>query len=99
MPLASRITDFHSCPQVSPGINPIPHIGGPIIGPGCPTVLIGNIPAACVGDMALCVGEPDTIISGSKTVFIGGRPAARMGDKTSHGGEILLGFPTVIIGD
>lgn len=99
MSFAARITDFHSCPQVSPGLPPIPHVGGPITGPGCPTVLMGNLPAACVGDMAICVGEPDTIISGSKTVFIGGRPAARLGDKTSHGGNIVLGLPTVIIGD
>ncbi|MDF5691358.1 PAAR domain-containing protein [Aquirufa aurantiipilula] len=99
MSIAARITDFHTCPMTSQEITPIPHVGGPILGPGCPTVLIGSLPAACVGDMALCVGEPDTIISGSQTVFIGGRPAARMGDKTSHGGEIILGLPTVIIGD
>ncbi|MCZ2479181.1 PAAR domain-containing protein [Aquirufa nivalisilvae] len=99
MSLAARITDVHVCPMTTSGIPPIPHVGGPIIGPGCPTVLIGSLPAACVGDMAVCVGEPDTIISGSQTVFIGGRPAARIGDKTSHGGSIALGLPTVIIGD
>ncbi|CAM4318557.1 type VI secretion protein [Cytophagaceae bacterium 50C-KIRBA] len=98
MSLAARITDFHVCPKVTPGIPPIPHVGGPIIGPGSPTVLIGGLPAACLGDTATCVGEPDTIINGSKTVFIGGRPAARVGDHTSHGGSIVLGLPTVMIG-
>ncbi|RXK47180.1 PAAR domain-containing protein [Aquirufa rosea] len=98
MPPAARITDMHTCPKKTPGISPIPHVGGPIIGPGCPTVLIGNLPAACVGDMLVCIGEPDTIISGSQTVFIGGKAAARMGDTTLHGGTIVLGLPTVLIG-
>jgi uncharacterized Zn-binding protein involved in type VI secretion len=75
----------------------VPHVGGPITGPGAPTVLIGAMPAACVGDMAVCVGPPDVIVLGSMTVLIGGRPAARMGDMTSHGGVIVLGCPTVII--
>jgi uncharacterized Zn-binding protein involved in type VI secretion len=96
---AARITDMHVCPMVTPGVPPIPHVGGPILPPGCPTVLIGNIPAARVGDMATCVGPPDSIIPpGSPTVLIGGMPAARMGDMTAHGGSIVLGFPTVLIG-
>ena len=99
MPAASRITDLHICPLTTPGLPPIPHVGGPIIGPGVPNVLIGSIPAAVVGDMCVCVGPPDTIIDGSATVFIGGRPSARIGDATAHGGSIVLGFPTVIIGD
>jgi len=78
--------------------SPIPHVGGPLLPPGCPTVLIGNMPAACLGDKALCVGPPDAIIQGSTTVFIGGKPAARMGDSTAHGGSIVAGFPTVLIG-
>lgn len=77
---------------------PIPHVGGPITGPGAPTVLIGNLPAAVMGDMCVCVGPPDTIAKGSATVLICGKPAARMGDKTAHGGSIVLGFPTVLIG-
>ena len=98
MPPAARLTDMHSCPQQTPGVPPIPHVGGPIVGPGCPTVLIGNLPAARVGDSLVCVGPPDTILKGSATVLIGGAPAARMGDLTAHGGSIVAGFPTVIIG-
>lgn len=98
MPPAARITDMHTCPMVTPGIPPIPHVGGPIVGPGCPTVLIGGLPAAVVGDMAVCVGPPDSILQGSATVTIGGRPAARVGDATAHGGSIVLGCFTVMIG-
>ena len=90
---------MHMCPMVTPGLPPIPHVGGPITGPGCPTVLIGGLPAAVMGDMCVCVGPPDTIILGSTGVFIGGKPAARMGDQTAHGGVISLGFPTVLIGE
>lgn len=82
----------------TPGIPPIPHVGGPIVGPGCPTVIIGGMPAARVGDMAVCVGPPDSIIKGSATVLIGGMPAARIGDNTAHGGVIVAGLPTVMIG-
>lgn len=84
--------------MVTPGVPPIPHVGGPIVGPGVPTVLIGGMPAAVVGDMVTCVGPPDTIAKGSATVLIGGKPAARMGDNTAHGGSIVLGCPTVLIG-
>lgn len=98
MPPAARITDFHSCPMVTPGLPPIPHVGGPVIGPGVPTVLIGGLPAAVVGDNAICVGPPDTIAKGSATVMIGKKPAARVGDTTAHGGSIALGCFTVIIG-
>lgn len=98
MSLAARLTDMHTCPMVTPGVPPIPHVGGPIVGPGEPTVLIGKLPAARVGDSLVCVGPPDSIVKGSSTVMIGGMPAARMGDATAHGGEIILGEPTVIIG-
>ena len=78
---------------------PVPHVGGPIAGPGCPTVLIGCMPAAVIGDMAVCVGPPDTIAKGSATVMFGGKPAARVGDSTAHGGTIMPpGCPTVMIG-
>jgi uncharacterized Zn-binding protein involved in type VI secretion len=76
----------------------VPHVGGPIAAPGAPTVLIGGLPAARVGDMAVCVGPPDVIALGCFTVLIGGQPAARMGDMTAHGGVIVLGYPTVLIG-
>ncbi len=93
---AARLTDMHVCPMVN-GL--VPHVGGPIMGPGTPTVLIGGMPAATVGDMCVCTGPPDSIILGSATVLIGGKPAARMGDMTTHGGVITLGCPTVLIGD
>jgi uncharacterized Zn-binding protein involved in type VI secretion len=98
MPPAARVTDMHTCPMVTPGVPPVPHVGGPITGPGMPTVLIGGLPAACVGDVCVCVGPPDSVVKGSATVQIGGRPAARMGDSTAHGGTIALGMPTVMIG-
>ena len=96
MPPAARLGDMHTCPLVNPG--PVPHVGGPILPPCCPTVLIGGQPAARVGDMATCVGPPDVIAMGSPTVLIGSMMAARMGDPTVHGGVITLGFPTVMIG-
>lgn len=92
---AARLTDMHTCPMVT-GV--VPHVGGPIVGPGVPTVLIANMPAAVMGDMVTCVGPPDTIAKGSTTVLIGGKPAARMGDQTAHGGVIVAGAPTVLIG-
>jgi uncharacterized Zn-binding protein involved in type VI secretion len=98
MPPAARITDMHACPMLTPGLPPIPHVGGPIMGPGVPTVLIGRLPAAVLGDMCVCVGPPDTIVQGSAMVFIGGKPAARLGDTTAHGGSVVLGLPTVMIG-
>jgi len=89
---------MHTCPLVTPALPPVPHVGGPVIGPGMPNVLIGMLPAAVMGDMLTCVGPPDTIVKGSATVLIGGRPAARMGDMTAHGGVIVSGCPTVLIG-
>lgn len=95
---AARLTDMHVCPMVTPGVPPIPHVGGPITGPGCATVLVGSMPASVVGDMAVCVGPPDSVAMGSTTVLLGGVPAARLGDSTAHGGTIVLGLPTVLIG-
>ena len=92
---AARMTDMHACPAFN---GPVPHVGGPILPPCCPTVLIGSLPAARVGDMAVCVGPPANIVMGSFTVLIGGQPAARMGDNTAHGGVIVMGWPTVLIG-
>ncbi len=98
MPPAARLTDFHACPMQTPAVVPIPHVGGPIIGPGVPSVLIGGQPAAVAGDIATCTGPPDAILGGSSTVLIGGRPAARAGDATAHGGVVAAGLPTVTIG-
>ena len=92
---AARATDMHVCPMVT-GI--VPHVGGPIIPPCCPTVLTGSLPQARVTDRATCVGPPDVIVLGSFTVLVGSLPAARMLDTTAHGGKIILGLPTVLIG-
>lgn len=95
MPLAARSGDMHTCPLVT---GTVPHVGGPVMPPGCPTVLIAGMPAARVGDMLTCTGPPDVIAAGSSSVMIGGAPAARQGDSTGHGGSITLGSPTVMIG-
>ena len=92
---AARVGDMHVCPMVT---GTVPHVGGPLLPAGEPTVLIGGMPAARVGDMATCTGPPDTIAMGSLTVMIGGMPAARIGDSTSHGGSVILGEFTVLIG-
>ena len=97
MPPAARLGDMHVCPMVTPGTPPIPHVGGPITGPGVPTVLIAKMPAAVMGDMCVCIGPPDSIVKGSTKVMIKGKPAARMGDTTAHGGSIVAGAPTVMI--
>jgi uncharacterized Zn-binding protein involved in type VI secretion len=95
MPMpAARVTDMHVCPMVNVLV---PHVGGPILPPGGIPVLIGGLPAARVGDMAVCVGPPDVIVLGSFTVLIRGQPAARLGDLTAHGGAIVMGYPTVLI--
>lgn len=95
---AARVGDMHVCPQVTPGLPPIPHVGGPILPPGAPTVLICSMPAATATGMATCVGPPDVIAKGSATVLIGSMPAARLGDTCGHGGTIVAGAPTVLIG-
>lgn len=95
MPPASRVGDMHVCPMVT-GI--VPHVGGPILPPGCPTVLIGFMPAARVTDMCVCVGPPDMIVMGSTTVMTGFMLQARIGDPTVHGGAIVMGLPTVMVG-
>ena len=97
MPPAARLLDMHVCPMMTPGVPPIPHVGGPIVKPGCPTLLIAMMPSATLTSMCVCVGPPDVIAMGSPKVLIGGLPAARMGDMTAHGGVIVLGCFTVII--
>ena len=95
MPPAARVTDMHVCPMSD---GPKPHVGGPILPPGEPTVLIGMLPAARVTDICVCVGPPDMIVMGSTSVIIGGLPAARINDPTVHGGKIVMGCFTVMIG-
>ena len=92
---AARVTDMHLCPMVTVLV---PHVGGPILPPCCVTVLTGSLPQARITDMATCVGPPDVIVRGSATVLVGGLPAARMGDNTAHGGVIVMGMFTVLIG-
>ncbi|HYP04962.1 MAG TPA: PAAR domain-containing protein [Bryobacteraceae bacterium] len=94
----SRVGDMHVCPMVTPGVPPIPHVGGPVLPPCAVTVLVGGMPAARVSDMCVCVGPPDVIALGSFTVLIMGMPAARIGDMTAHGGSLVMGFPTVLTG-
>jgi uncharacterized Zn-binding protein involved in type VI secretion len=96
MPPAARLTDMHVCPMLTALV---PHVGGPIVAPGAPTVLIEFLPAARMTDMVTCVGPPDMIMMGSPTVLIEFLMAARMGDPTVHGGTIVLGAPTVMIGE
>jgi len=96
---AARVTDLHVCPMQTPAVpSPIPHVGGPILPPCCPNVLIGKLPAARATDKATCVGPLSLIAKGSLTVKIGKLPAARIGDPTAHGGKIVKGWPTVLIG-
>ncbi|PKQ62965.1 hypothetical protein BZG01_16405 [Labilibaculum manganireducens] len=92
---AATLGSMHVCPMVT---GYVPHVGGPVSGPGVPTVLIGGKPAAVMGDMCTCVGPPDTIVQGEATVLIGGKPAATIGSMTAHGGSITVGEPTVLIG-
>ncbi|WBH16704.1 PAAR domain-containing protein [Sphingomonas radiodurans] len=92
---ASRLTDMHVCPMVT-GV--VPHVGGPVSGPCAPTVLIGGLPAARIGDMCVCVGPPDVILVASMTVITLGSAQARIGDTTAHGGKLILGMPTVLVG-
>ena len=95
---AARVGDMHVCPMVTPGLPPIPHVGGPILPPCAITVIVGGMPQARITDMCVCVGPPDIIALGSFTVLVSGLPAARLGDMTAHGGTIVMGMPTVLIG-
>ena len=95
---AARASDMHVCPMVTPGVPPIPHVGGPILPPCSVNVLTGKLPQARVTDMATCVGPPDVIVKASTTVLVNKLPAARVGDTTAHGGSIVVGCFTVLIG-
>jgi uncharacterized Zn-binding protein involved in type VI secretion len=95
---ASRVSDMHACPMATPGTPPIPHVGGPILPPCSVNVLTGKLPQARTTDMATCVGPPDTIVKGSTTVFVNKLMAVRIGDACAHGGTVVAGLPTVLIG-
>lgn len=96
MPPAARISDMHTCPMVNPG--PVPHVGGPDIS-GSPNVITGYMPQARMSDSLVCVPAIDKIAAGSPTVLVNNLQAARLGDPTVHGGKIVAGCPTVIIGE
>ena len=96
-PPAARLSDMHVCPMVTPGLPPIPHVGGPII-MGAPTVLTGKLPQARATDNCVCVGPPDLIAKGRTTLLVCNLPAARIGDICGHGGAVIMGCPTVLIG-
>ena len=96
MGMAARTTDMHICPQIT---GTVPHVGGPILPGSNTTVLIGGLPAAILGDQCVCTGPPDSLVKGSSSVLIAGKPAVRMGDSTAHGGSVILGCATVLIGD
>jgi uncharacterized Zn-binding protein involved in type VI secretion len=96
MPPAARVGDMHTCPMVNP--NGSPHTGGPVLPTGAATVLVQGAPCARAGDILTCAGPPDTIAGGSSSVLVGGMPAARMGDATAHGGVIVAGSASVLIG-
>jgi uncharacterized Zn-binding protein involved in type VI secretion len=106
MPPAARVTDPFECPLQTPTpAGPIPHVGGPITGPGCPEVLIGGLPAARVTDLGMCTSPagpltlPNAITVGSSTVMIGGLPAAYLGSEMEHPGSLVTGgCPTVEVG-
>lgn len=95
MAAAARLNDMHVCPMFD---GSKPHVGGPVLPGVNTTVIIGGQLAACQGDSCTCAGPPDTIAMGSTTVMISNKPAARMGDSTMHGGKIVIGHPSVIIG-
>ncbi len=80
---ASVLGDMHVCPMVTPGVPPIPHVGGPISMPGAPTVLIGGRPATTMGCICVCVGPPDSVVMGAPTVILG---AGGAGSASSGGG-------------
>jgi Uncharacterized conserved protein len=92
---AACIGDIHTCVVTAP----VAHIGGPITGPGASSVWIAGRPAALAGDSCICTGAIDRVITGSSGVFIEGKPAVRAGDRCEHGGIIVTGCVTVLIGE
>ncbi|WP_083232712.1 PAAR domain-containing protein [Endozoicomonas atrinae] len=96
---AARVMDMHMCPMQTPAVPPIPHVGGPVLpSTSVPTVLIGCLPVAGAGQQCVCVGPPDLIVGCSKSVLVNKRPLSRMGDSTAHGGVIVMGCPSVLVG-
>ncbi len=95
---AARLFDMHVCPMQTPAVVPIPHVGGPITGPGVPNVLIGGMPASVLGDTCICVGPPDIVASGATNVMVMNRPMSlTLTSMTAHGGKIVAGCFTVMV--
>ena len=88
------IGTMHICPMVT---GMIPHIGGPIIGPGCPGVKINGKPVSLIGDICTCSGPPDVVAQGHSGVFVNGTPIVVHNCLTAHGGIIPMGESGVII--
>jgi len=93
-PIAT-IGSMHVCPLCS---GTVPHIGGPVIGPGMAGATINGQPIAVMGDMCTCVGPPDIIVQGCPGATINGVPIALVGSMTAHGGQIVQGMPGATIG-
>jgi uncharacterized Zn-binding protein involved in type VI secretion len=95
----ARVNDLHVCPMQTPAVVPIPHVGGPVMGPGALTVWAGGMPVSVMGDIAICVGPPDVLCMGSGTVMAEGRPVVRISDMSAHMGNVVIGWPSVMVGD
>ena len=90
-----RMFDNHVCPMIT-GV--VPHVGGPIMTPCVPTVIVMNMPCSVMGDMAICTGPPDTVVMGSPTVMAMGKPVTRITSSCAHGGIVVgPGAPTVLV--
>ena len=89
------INTMHTCPMTTGNT---PHVGGPIIGPGCSTATLNGIPIALQGDKCICAaGGQDVILQGCPTATINGVPIALQGSPTAHGGTIPAGVPGAVI--
>lgn len=92
---AVRVTDRHVCP-FSDG--PVPHVGGAVVSAPAPEVLAAGLPLAAAGSLVGCEGALGFVLSGSATVLVAGQPVARVGDAAAHGGMLVGGAPTVLVG-
>lgn len=88
------IGSMHVCPMCT---GTVPHVGGPIAGPGAPNVLINGKAVALMGDICTCIGPPDVVAQGNPLVKVNGVPVVCQGDLTAHGGIITSGEPNVTI--
>lgn len=94
MPQIVTINLNHVCPMVT-GVTP--HVGGPIIGPGCTGILVDGVPISVMGDTCLCVGPPDVIVQGYPGILADGVPIVVQNCMTAHGGTIPMGVAGVTV--